>query len=89
MLIITYVSCASRADHPARDENTDLCFCIFGEDALRRYQVLEVCVDSPKLPAGYLTLAPLLFVPPLWRRVMDPVLHKFIADRAKKKGVKD
>lgn len=26
------------------------------------------------LPAGYLTLAPILLVPPLWRAVMDPVL---------------
>lgn len=43
-------------------------------DASKRYQALEITDNSPKLPAGYLTLAPLLFVPPLWRAVMDPVL---------------
>jgi len=43
-------------------------------DPVRRYQALELTEGSPQLPAGYLTLAPLLFVPPLWRAVMDPVL---------------
>ncbi len=52
---------------------------------MRRYQVLDVSEDSPKLPAGYLTLAPLLFIPPLWRAVMDPVLMNYVHARRKDK----
>lgn len=46
-------------------------------DASRRFQVLELTEESPQLPAGYLTLAPLLFIPPLWRLVMDPILLSY------------
>ncbi|MGX6603313.1 alkane 1-monooxygenase [Micromonosporaceae bacterium Da 78-11] len=41
-------------------------------DPLRRYQTLRSFDDSPQLPAGYATMLLLAFVPPLWRRVMDP-----------------
>lgn len=46
-------------------------------DASHRYQTLQLTEGSPKLPYGYLTLAPLLFVPPLWRKVMHPVLYAY------------
>lgn len=46
-------------------------------DSSKRYQVLELTEGSPTLPAGYLSLAPLLLVPPLWRYVMDSALHKY------------
>ncbi|TQF69232.1 alkane 1-monooxygenase [Rhodococcus spelaei] len=41
---------------------------------LRRYQTLRSMPEAPQLPAGYATLIWLSFVPPLWRRVMDPRL---------------
>ncbi|MFD4295063.1 alkane 1-monooxygenase [Rhodococcus sp. NPDC058532] len=41
---------------------------------LRRYQTLRSMPDAPQLPAGYAVLIVLAFVPPLWRRVMDPRL---------------
>ncbi|MEW2357144.1 alkane 1-monooxygenase [Spirillospora sp. NPDC029432] len=37
----------------------------------RRYQALRHFDEAPRLPGGYLVLARLVFVPPLWRRVMD------------------
>jgi alkane 1-monooxygenase len=49
--------------------------------AAKRYQVLELTADSPQLPGGYLTLAPCLLIPPLWRRVMDPVLARYQQQR--------
>lgn len=53
-------------------------------DASYRYQTLELTEESPKLPAGYLSLVPLLLVPPLWRWVMDPVLRKYKEQWAEK-----
>lgn len=47
----------------------------------KRYQMLELSPESPQLPAGYLTLAPCLLVPPLWRAVMDPVLESYMKGR--------
>jgi alkane 1-monooxygenase len=38
----------------------------------RRYQILRHEADAPQMPAGYATMLLLAFVPPLWRRVMDP-----------------
>jgi alkane 1-monooxygenase len=43
----------------------------------RRYQCLELTPESPQLPAGYLALAPSLFIPPLWRAIMHPVLFRY------------
>lgn len=40
----------------------------------RRYQVLRSMPEAPQLPAGYAVLIWLSFVPPLWRKVMDPRL---------------
>lgn len=39
--------------------------------------MLKVSENSPKLPMGYLSLAPLLWIPSLWRRVMDPVVLEY------------
>ena len=41
-------------------------------NALRRYQGLRHHDDAPQLPAGYPAMILLAYVPPLWRRVMDP-----------------
>lgn len=46
-------------------------------DVSRRYQTLTITEKSPKLPAGYLSLAPLLWFPPIWRRTMDPILKRY------------
>jgi alkane 1-monooxygenase len=40
--------------------------------ASRRYQALASQAQAPQLPAGYGTMLLMAFVPPLWRRVMDP-----------------
>ena len=38
----------------------------------RRYQLLRHEPAAPQMPAGYAAMVLLAFVPPLWRRVMDP-----------------
>ena len=38
----------------------------------RRYQALRDVDEAPVLPTGYAGMILLAFVPPLWRRVMDP-----------------
>ena len=38
----------------------------------RRYQSLRHFDESPQLPAGYAAMILLAYVPPLWRKVMDP-----------------
>ncbi|MGW5316380.1 alkane 1-monooxygenase [Nocardia thailandica] len=40
----------------------------------RRYQTLRSSTESPQLPAGYATMILLAAIPPLWRRVMDPMV---------------
>lgn len=37
----------------------------------RPYQALRHREQAPQLPAGYATMVPLAWLPPLWRRVMD------------------
>jgi alkane 1-monooxygenase len=39
---------------------------------MRRYQALRHFDEAPELPSGYATMIVLAYVPPLWRRVMDP-----------------
>ncbi len=39
---------------------------------MRRYQALRHFEGLPELPSGYATMIVLAYVPPLWRRVMDP-----------------
>jgi alkane 1-monooxygenase len=41
---------------------------------LRRYQALRHFDEAPQLPTGYAGMILLAAVPPLWRRVMDPLL---------------
>ena len=43
----------------------------------RRYQVLRHHEDSPQLPAGYATMVLLALVPPLWKKVMNPIIDKY------------
>jgi alkane 1-monooxygenase len=38
----------------------------------RRYQALRHFDESPQLPSGYGLMLGLAYIPPLWRRVMDP-----------------
>ncbi len=40
----------------------------------RRYQALRHVDDAPQLPTGYAGMIVLAWIPPLWRRVMDPRL---------------
>ena len=39
-----------------------------------RYQALRHDDEAPQLPAGYSTMLLLAGIPPLWRRVMDPLV---------------
>ena len=38
----------------------------------RRYQALRHAPEAPQLPSGYAAMLMLAYLPPLWRRVMDP-----------------
>jgi alkane 1-monooxygenase len=40
----------------------------------RRYQALRHMKEAPQLPTGYAGMIVLAWFPPLWRRVMDPIL---------------
>jgi alkane 1-monooxygenase len=40
----------------------------------RRYQALRHVEEAPQLPTGYAGMIVLAWFPPLWRRVMDPIL---------------
>ncbi len=40
----------------------------------RRYQSLRHIDEAPQLPTGYAGMIVLAWFPPLWRRVMDPIL---------------
>ncbi len=40
----------------------------------RRYQALRHVDQAPQLPTGYAGMIVLAWFPPLWRRVMDPIL---------------
>jgi alkane 1-monooxygenase len=41
---------------------------------MRRYQALRHFDEAPELPTGYAGMIVLAWIPPLWRRVMDPRL---------------
>ena len=52
--------------------------------AARHYQSLRHYDDVPQLPSGYFGMFLLAYVPPLWRRVMDPkVLALVDGDRSR------
>src|SRR5689334_7496576 len=40
----------------------------------RRYQALRHVDEAPQLPTGYAGMIVIAWIPPLWRRVMDPIL---------------
>ncbi|HAC15565.1 MAG TPA: alkane 1-monooxygenase [Bacteroidetes bacterium] len=44
--------------------------------ASRKYQILRTFEDSPQLPTGYPGMILLALIPPLWFRVMDPLIEK-------------
>jgi alkane 1-monooxygenase len=44
--------------------------------ASKRYQLLNHHVDSPQMPTGYPGMIMLALVPPLWFKVMHPLLEK-------------
>ena len=46
------------------------------ESATKRFQVLIDYPISPHLPAGYPALILVSFIPPLWRRIIHPLLEK-------------
>lgn len=39
----------------------------------RPYQVLRVRDEAPRLPYGYMTMIWVVMIPPLWRRMMNPI----------------
>ena len=40
----------------------------------RRYQALRSFDEAPELPSGYGTMTVVAFFPPVWRRIMDPLV---------------
>jgi alkane 1-monooxygenase len=44
---------------------------------LLRYQLLSHREESPQLPGGYGAMFPLALVPPLWFRIIDPLVEKY------------
>lgn len=49
---------------------------------LRRYQSLRHFDDLPRLPSGYFGMFSVAYIPPLWRRVMDPRLLQAVGHDA-------
>jgi len=47
------------------------------ENSGRPFQILRVRKEAPRLPYGYLTMIFAAFVPPVWRRLVHPVLEAF------------
>lgn len=46
--------------------------------AARRYQVLRHFDESPQLPFGYAAAVVVALCPPLWRRIMDPRVDRYM-----------
>ena len=44
----------------------------------KKYQVLESIEDSPQLPYGYPTSILISFLPPLWFRIMNPLVEHYM-----------
>ena len=42
----------------------------------RKYQILRHFEHAPQMPTGYLAMIPLALVPPLWFKVMNPLVEK-------------
>jgi alkane 1-monooxygenase len=43
------------------------------ENSGRPFQILRVRPEAPRLPYGYLTMVWIAFIPPLWRKLVDPI----------------
>ena len=43
----------------------------------RPYQILRVMDKAPRLPLGYLNILFVTMVPPLWRKIMHPIIEEF------------
>ena len=43
----------------------------------RPYQILRVMDEAPRLPHGYLTMIPIALIPPLWRKLMHPIVEAY------------
>jgi alkane 1-monooxygenase len=44
----------------------------------KKYQILESIEDSPQLPYGYPTSILISFFPPLWFRIMNPLVEQYM-----------
>lgn len=42
----------------------------------RKYQILRHFQEAPQMPSGYLAMMPLALIPPLWFKVMNPLVEK-------------
>jgi alkane 1-monooxygenase len=42
----------------------------------RKYQILRHFDKAPQMPTGYLAMIPLALIPPLWFKVMNPLVEK-------------
>ncbi|HRH56197.1 MAG TPA: alkane 1-monooxygenase [Chitinophagales bacterium] len=42
----------------------------------RKYQILRHFEHAPQMPTGYLAMIPLALIPPLWFKVMNPLVEK-------------
>ena len=51
-------------------------------EAKRAYNDLRHLADSPQLPLGYATMVLMALVPPLWFRVMNPLVDRWNATTA-------
>ncbi len=45
---------------------------------MRRYQALRHFEEAPQLPTGYAGMSALTLFPPLWARIMDPILVRHV-----------
>jgi len=48
----------------------------------RRYQILRHVDDAPQLPLGYAAMVIVAFLPPVWRRIMDPRVDAAMGEAA-------
>ena len=51
------------------------------EAPMLAYQYLEDMRDTPRLPTGYFGMMTVALIPPLWFRIMDPLLVKSVGGR--------
>lgn len=45
-------------------------------NANRKYQILRHFEEAPQMPTGYLAMMPLALIPPLWFKIMNPLVEK-------------